>query len=309
MADNVPGLLAPREKTRAAALGLLVSGCAGLAPHGGPRLEAVLPEARLLFVGAHPDDETVAGPILARACLALARPCRLVLLTRGEGGRCDRAGGCGADLARHRTREMERVASAYGAELVLFDYPNAPLPWSSFPTVEAQRRAWSARSDPVRRLVRELRDFRPTVVLTFDPEGGFTEHPEHRLSAALADEALARAATEAHPELGPPHATERVYRVLNRYWLPVLLGTADPSPPNEAFDNHVSCRPYRATCLDAALDLTRLHESQAEDMGLVRALRPQMGRAYLRLVSPRGPAPRRSTLPRAEAPPGDARSD
>lgn len=287
----------------------LLAACAGLEPHPAPPLDAGLAEARLLFIGAHPDDETVAGPILARACLALSRPCRLVLLTRGEGGRCDRTGGCGPDLARFRTREMERVASAYGAELVLYDYPNAKLPWSSFPTVAAQRTAWAAHGDPVRRLARELRSFRPTVVLTFDPEGGFTEHPEHRLSAELADEALVLAASESAPELGPPHSTGRVYRVLNRYWLPRLLGTADPASPNEAFDTHVTCRPYRATCLDAALDFTRLHESQTKDMGLVRTLRPQMGRLYLRLLSPRDPAPRSSTPPRAAAPPGGARSD
>lgn len=286
MADNVPGPVAPRKTSLFwVAVGLLPA-CAGLRDHGQPPLEAVLDDSRVLFVGAHPDDETLVGPILARACLAQSRPCRLVLLTRGEGGRCDRGGGCGPDLARLRTREMERVASAYGAELALFDFPNAKLPWSSFPTVEEARRIWSAHGDPVRILVAELRRFRPSVVLTFDPEGGFTEHPEHRLTAALADEALEQAATETSPELGAPHAVERVYRVLNRYWLPRLLGTADPTEPNESFDTHVSCRPYRGACLDAALDFTRLHESQAKDMGLVRALRPQMGRLYLRRVQP-----------------------
>lgn len=239
-----------------------------------------------MFVGAHPDDETLAGPILARACLAEGRPCRIVLLTRGEGGRCDRISGCGPDLAQFRAREMERTANGYGAELVMFKYPNAKLPWSSFPSVAEVREIWEKVGDPVREVAAQIRSFRPTVLLTFDPEGGFTEHPEHRLSALLTDLALELAAREEATELGSPHAPERVYRVLNRYWLPRLLGSADPTTPNEVFDTHVSCLPYRATCLDAALHLTRLHESQKKDMELVRSLRPQMGWLYLRLHRP-----------------------
>src|SRR5690348_4278321 len=108
----------------------------GVEPRGdGHDLERAIEaeDARILWVGAHPDDETLAGPVLARACIALHRPCLLFVLTRGEGGRCPFATGCHPSLGAVRARELATVARAYGAELEHHAFWNAPLPEESFP--------------------------------------------------------------------------------------------------------------------------------------------------------------------------------
>jgi hypothetical protein len=83
--------------------------------------------------------------------------------------------------------------------------------------------------------------------------------------------------------------------VLNAFWLTRLLGTGDRAAPREAFDTHVACGAPGRACLDVALEITRVHRTQARDMGQVRALRPQFGAVYLRRFDAEDVAP-----PRAE---------
>lgn len=242
------------------------------------------PGARVMWVGAHPDDEALAGPILARACIALGRPCLMFVLNHGDGGRCPSPVGCWPDLGTVRHRELTRVARAFGAELEHHRLWNAPLPESSFPPRPAIAKRWredlAARrlGDPADLVARAIRRFRPTILLTFDPHHGFTGHPEHQLASRFAMEAVRRAA----PDCTPPV----VYNLLNRYWMTRLAGTADPTEPTEEFDTHVSCGPPRRTCLDVALEITKHHHTQSRDMGRVRSLRPQIGALYLRRVDP-----------------------
>jgi LmbE family N-acetylglucosaminyl deacetylase len=232
--------------------------------------------ARVMFVGAHPDDETLVAPILARACIALERPCLLFIFTRGEGGRCPFKTGCWPDLGSLRAFEISRVASRYGAELELHRFWNAPLPRESFPPREAIAFRWNQSGDPVGLVASAIARFQPTILLTFDPDRGFTDHPEHALAARFAREGLARAA--------PPRRVN-AYEVLNRFWITRLVGASDPAEPTELFDTHVPCGKPNLACLDVALEITKLHKTQARDMGLVRSLRPQMGHLYLRDVS------------------------
>ncbi|MCA9555500.1 MAG: PIG-L family deacetylase, partial [Myxococcales bacterium] len=261
-------------------LGLLVAGvgCAGVQPAATPglTLEEALqdPEARVMWVGAHPDDESLVGSALARACVGLQRPCALVVMNRGGGGECLRKGGCAPTLGEVRAREMVLVARAYDAELHHFDYFNAPLPVSSFPSRPELGRRWVEEGDPAARIEQVILRFKPTVLLTFDPNNGFTGHPEHQLASRFALDAVRRAA-------GHGHAVANVYLGLNRFWMYRALGAGDPAVPTEAFDTHARCGPVNTPCLDVALAATRAHRSQAGDMGRVRSLRPQLGQVYL----------------------------
>ncbi|MCK6547072.1 PIG-L family deacetylase [Myxococcota bacterium] len=248
------------------------------------------PGARVLWVGAHPDDEALAGPILARACIGLGRPCKLLVLTHGDGGRCPFPVGCYPDLGSVRHGELSKVARAFGAELEHHRLWNAPLPESSFPKRAVIARRWMEATDPGALVARAIRAFRPTIVLTFEPHRGFTNHPEHQLASRYAMEGVRRAADVADvgAKLGGlgPHRVRATYQILNHYWIMRLVGAADPSEPTEAFDTHAPCGAPRRTCLDVALAVTRFHETQSKDMGTVRALRPQMGWLYLKRVDP-----------------------
>lgn len=276
-------------KTLVSLVALAMTACATPVVSGPRLIERIdAPDARVMWVGAHPDDETLAGPILARAAIGMNRPGLILALTRGEGGACALRLGCGPDVGSVRTRELAHVAHAYGVELEQHAFFNAPLPKESFPTRAQLARIWRRQADPSLIIARAIRRFRPTVLLTFDPDRGFTDHPEHQLASRHALAAVRRAADLGDPALRdlPPHTVDATYLVLNRYFLTRLVGLADPASPTEVFDTHVACGAPRRACLDVALEISKLHRTQAVDMGLARSLRPQMRGLYLRRVDP-----------------------
>src|SRR5262249_25148750 len=150
-----------------------------------------------------------------------------------------------------RARELRSVAEAYGAELELHTFWNAPLPESSFPPKESIAARWKKEGDPVALMSAAIERFRPTVLLTFDPERGFTGHPEHRLAAEYARAAIGRARMRSGVRV------DHVYEVLNHFWITRLVGTSDPAEPTETFDTHTACGKPGQACLDVALEITR----------------------------------------------------
>jgi LmbE family N-acetylglucosaminyl deacetylase len=160
----------------------------------------------LLFCFAHPDDESFSGVGLAGWCVA--RGIRVVLLcaTRGEAGKPGRADISGAptDLAAARERELREAARIAGIEDVhLLGYRDRELP--DAPPQEIGRK-----------IVARLREYRPQVVVTFDPNG-FNRHPDHiAISRFTADAIAAAADPRWFADTGPPHVVGRLL------WTPLL---------------------------------------------------------------------------------------
>ncbi len=140
---------------------------------------------RVLWVGAHPDDETTVAPLLAAACTDVGAACGLIVLTRGEAGACKLAGGCPPDLGTWRSGEMTKAATLFGAQLV-----QGSLADGSASSPEDVLRVWSAQAGSADALVQVMADafaaFDPSVLLVFDPRHGSTCHPDHRAAARLA---------------------------------------------------------------------------------------------------------------------------
>ena len=247
-------------------------------PSDPPTIDQALedPDARILWIGAHPDDEALAGPILARACRGLKRPCAMLVMTHGDGGECLRWPSCFPSLAEVRGEELREVARRYHATLEHHAYWNAPLPWARFPVRQDIAAKWIAQGDPTDVVVRAIEKFRPTVLLTFDADRGFTGHPEHQLAARFAMAGAAKARWK----------VKNAYQILNHFWITRMVGTSDPNQPTDEFDTHVECGSAGRPCLDVALRITKAHHTQARDMGTVRLLRPQMGTFWLRRVDP-----------------------
>ena len=151
------------------------------------------PFAHILFVGAHPDDETVIAPLLGRYCNELASRCAFIVLTRGENGDCAIPGGCG-DLGTLRAAEMQRAANLFGGTLSQWTYPDR---------LDDVAQAWSAAADGRDALVDRIRDAirseGPTAVITFDPAHGTTCHPAHRELGDLVADAVDRLGAAAPP--------------------------------------------------------------------------------------------------------------
>ena len=137
--------------------------------------------ARLLFVFAHPDDESMGtGGTIARHVRAGVEV-HLVCLTRGGAGWGGRPPGRRPEeLPQIRTEELHRAATVLGlTSTELWDYPDGGVP--------------SCNQDEITQRIREqVRLLRPDVVVGWGSDGGYF-HPDHIACGACTDEALAGA--------------------------------------------------------------------------------------------------------------------
>ena len=131
---------------------------------------------RILWVGAHPDDEAFAAPILGPKCVEQHAQCTLLVLTRGESGECKLPGGCG-DLGATRAAEIASAGVLLHATVIQWSFPNTFTPEVAWP------------GDTRERIASVIAETRPDVIYTFDPNHGSSCHPEHRLAARLTIEA------------------------------------------------------------------------------------------------------------------------
>ena len=138
---------------------------------------AVVP-APLLFVLAHPDDESMGtGGTIARH-VGAGIEVHLLCLTRGGAGWGGRPPGRRPEeLPEIRSEELGRAASVLGlASVELWDYPDAGVP--------------SCDQDEIRRRIRDHFDaVQPGVVVGWGPDGGYF-HGDHIACGACTDEAL-----------------------------------------------------------------------------------------------------------------------
>src|ERR1700680_1508289 len=146
-----------------------------------PALHWRVMPARLLFVFAHPDDESMGtGGTIARHVRAGVEV-HLVCLTRGgTGGGGRPPGRRPEELPQIRTEELHRAATVLGlTSTELWYYPDGGVP--------------SCNQDEITQRIREqVRLLRPDVVVGWGSDGGYF-HPDHIACGACTDEALAGA--------------------------------------------------------------------------------------------------------------------
>ena len=162
---------------------------------------------RLMAVHAHPDDESSKGGATMARYVREGAEVLVCTLTGGERGdilnqAMDRPE-IRADLPGVRTREMERARGILGVQQRFLGFtdsglpegdPLPPLPEGSFALVPA--------AEAAERLVREVRAFRPHVMLTYDERGGYP-HPDHIQCHNVSVEAFEAAADpDRYPGLG-----------------------------------------------------------------------------------------------------------
>jgi LmbE family N-acetylglucosaminyl deacetylase len=198
-----------------------------------------IPESALVIV-AHPDDiEFSCAGTLARWARQGTRVC-YVLCTSGEVGIAE-AGMTktrAAEIREAEQREAAQIASAH--EVVFLREPDGMLQ----PTLELRKK-----------LVREIRRFRPEVVITGDPTvvwagDSYINHPDHRAAATAAVDA-------AFPAAGQPNLFEELAEE----------GLSAHKPRKvyvttwEAADQYVSID----ETIDIKLAALRAHKSQMRD--------------------------------------------
>lgn len=172
---------------------------------GVSRLYNGLMARSLLLIFAHPDDETfLTGGV---ACRYSSDGTRVVLATAtlGESGKAGDPPLCAPEeLPAMREAELRRAAAILGiAEIHLLGYHDRDLA--------------AAPPDRVReQLVSIIRNCRPAVVVSFDPNGG-NLHPDHVAISRFASDAVVAAADSRYvPAAGPAHAVNRLVWVPGR---------------------------------------------------------------------------------------------
>jgi LmbE family N-acetylglucosaminyl deacetylase len=153
-------------------------------------------EGPVLAIFAHPDDAEISCGATMAKLAAAGRPVHLLILTNGDRGSQDPALDR-AELADVRARESEEAGRIMGiAGVTVLDTPDGEL-----------ENTGAIRA----RVVREIREVRPTTVLSCDPTawffpppagastpGEFYNHIDHRTAGAVALDAV-------YPGAGNPH--------------------------------------------------------------------------------------------------------
>ena len=185
---------------RRAALVLLLA-CATAVAQSQPRV--------MLAVFAHPDDETLVGPALARYAREGAKV-YLAIATKGEKGTNERAGiEAGEALAKVRREEAACACRQLGIEPpILLELNDGELGAISKPLGHNIQEV----ADHVEKLIVELH---PAVVVTWGAEGGYG-HPDHRLVSDAVTQAIQ--ASKADVKLFYVGFSPEQVKPLNEFW-------------------------------------------------------------------------------------------
>lgn len=172
-------------------------------------------ERRLMAVHAHPDDESSKG---AGTMAKYAQHGRVRVVTCTGGERGDILNPQLADdptilprLGAIRREEMARAAEVLGVEHVWLGFVDSGMSEGPFPALDPACFARAPIADVVAALVRQIREFRPQVLITYDENGGYP-HPDHIRTHTASMMAVAAARDPyAYPEAGEPWQVCKVY--------------------------------------------------------------------------------------------------
>jgi LmbE family N-acetylglucosaminyl deacetylase len=159
------------------------------------------------------------GGTLAKYASASARV-QLVCATRGEAGEVDQDCLEGYEsIADLRVDELNCAVDALGIEQVhLLPYRDSGMTGS--PANDHPEALINAPLDDVAlQIAAIIRDFRPQVVLTFDPAGGY-RHPDHVFIHRAATKGVKMAGDPAvKMELSPYHPARVYYHTISRHFI------------------------------------------------------------------------------------------
>ncbi|WP_433658225.1 sugar-binding protein [Nocardia sp. CA-128927] len=181
----------------------------------------------VLFVGAHPDDESSNLSTFGRWHDELGWSTGVVTVTRGEGGGNAVGLAEGPELGLIRETEERKATALAGIENIY--YLDKPDFWYTL-SAPLTARIWDEQ-DTLARLVRLVRLTTPHTIVVMDPRP-FNQHGGHQLSARLGIEAFQLASDpKAYPEqltdegLAPWHPTSLLAQ---NYGFSSLLGPDAP---------------------------------------------------------------------------------
>lgn len=246
---------------------------------------------RLMAVHAHPDDESSKGAATCARYAAEGVEVLIVTCTGGERGGVLNPQFPGpapdglAETAALRSREMAAAAAALGVRQRWLGFVDsglpedgAPVPEGSFATVPLAQASAA--------LVEVIREFRPHVMTTYDPTGGYP-HPDHIQNHKVSVAAYRAAGDPTQlPQAGEPWEVSKLYydvtfsenRIRALDGAMTEAGLVSPYSgwiarhrdfgPRPSVTTHIACARYFGA-RDAAL---RAHASQVDPDGFFFAV-------------------------------------
>lgn len=178
-----------------------------------------MPETpRLLFVHAHPDDETMTNGATIAHYVARGAQVQVVTCTLGEEGEvigeqwAQLAVDHADQLGGYRIGELTAALQALGLDGPV--YLGGPGRWRDSgmvgsPARDRQRFSDADQREAVGALVAIIRELRPHVVVTYDPNGGYG-HPDH-IQAHVVTTAAVSAAGSSADYPGQPWSVPKLY--------------------------------------------------------------------------------------------------
>lgn len=171
---------------------------------------------RLMAIHAHPDDESSKGAATMAKYAAEGNRVRVVTCTDGRRGdvlnpAMDRPGVLN-NILDVRREEMARAAAALGVEHVWLGYEDSGLPEGDpLPPLPEGSFAVQDPEDVAVKIVEQIREFRPHVIITYDENGGYP-HPDHLMVHTVSMLAWERAGDPNFaPEAGAPWTPLKLY--------------------------------------------------------------------------------------------------
>ncbi len=137
----------------------------------------------LLGIFAHPDDEGIVGPVLARYARE-GKSVTVVMATDGRLGVNEFSGySAGDELAAVRREEMNCAAEKLGVELVHLEY------FDQFNSAEGYDGFIPQLQGLIRDIARIIEEKQPDAIVTFGPDG-VSNHMDHQLVSSSVTQAL-----------------------------------------------------------------------------------------------------------------------
>ena len=173
-------------------------------------------QLRLMAVHAHPDDESSKGAATMAKYAAAGHRVMVVSLTGGERGDILNPAMDLPDVHGRiheiRRDEMARAAEILGVEHEWLGFIDSGLPEGDpLPPLPEDAFALVPLEQPVSKLVRLIREFKPHVMTTYDENGGYP-HPDHirchQVSVAAFDAAGDHIL---FPDAGEPWTVSKLY--------------------------------------------------------------------------------------------------
>jgi LmbE family N-acetylglucosaminyl deacetylase len=189
-------------------------------------IEVYMSKTRVLvFVGAHPDDETFGiGATLAQYAAAGVKT-YYICATRGEVGDADPQYMKGYNtVGDMRWAELQRAAGVLGLkEVIYLGYRDSGMAGSK-DNKHPDALAMAPLDEVAGRIVKIIRRIKPDVVVTFDPIGGY-RHPDHIATHEASKKAFFAAGDpKLYPEAGPVFKPAKLYySIFPHRWMRIMV--------------------------------------------------------------------------------------